>query len=168
VVRGDRVPRRGRQPAGDGALGRGRPRLAKCFIADRAQYRRLTARTLLVAGAAGVATVGGAAAIGGPLLALLYTAEYAAHADVLVWLAGVAGLGYATSALTTSITAARRFPAQLAVTAFTVAVSSGASLLLVPRFGLRGAAWALLAATLAQTACLAVVWSRAARTEVAA
>ena len=94
-------------------------------------------------------------------------AEYAAHVDVLVWLAVVAGVGYATSALTTSLTAARRFPAQLVVTALTVVVSWLASGLLVPDYGLRGAAWALLAATLVQTACLGVTWMRAARTEVA-
>ncbi len=143
------------------------PRLAKRFVADRAGYRRLTARTLLVAGGMAALTAGAAAALGGPLLALLYTAEYAAHADVLVWLAVVAGVGYAASALATSITAARRFPAQLGVTALTVAVSWLASTLLVPAFGLRGAAWALLAATLVQTACLAVVYRRHARTEVA-
>lgn len=139
------------------------PRLARLFVADRAGYRRLTARTLVAAGAMAALTIGGAAVVGGPLLALLYTAEYAAHADVLVWLAVVGGVGYATSALATSITAARRFPAQLGVVALTVAVSWGASSLLVPRYGLTGAAWALLAATLVQTACLAVVYWSAGR-----
>lgn len=139
------------------------PRLARLFVADRAGYRRLTARTLLAAAAMAALTIGGAAVVGAPLLSVLYTAEYAAHADVLVWLAVVGGVGYATSALATSITAARRFPAQLGVVALTVAVSWVASTLLVPRYGLAGAAWALLAATLVQTACLAVVYRRGAR-----
>jgi O-antigen/teichoic acid export membrane protein len=138
------------------------PRLAQLFASDRAAYRRLAHRTWLAAAAMGVLTVAGAATIGGPLLAALYTPDYAAHRDVLVWLAVVAAVGYGTSALCTCITAARRFPEQLAVTAVTLLVSWAASQLLVPRFGLTGAAWALLAATAVQTACLAAVYRRAA------
>lgn len=144
------------------------PRLARLFVADRSAYRRLTGRTLLAAAAMALVTIGGAAIVGAPLLTLFYTAEYAVHADVLVWLAVVGGVGYATSALATSITAARRFPAQLGVVALTVAVSWVASTVLVPRYGLTGAAWALLAATLVQTACLAIVYRRATRAEVTA
>ncbi len=136
------------------------PRLAHLFVADRRAYRRLTARTMLVAGAMGGATIGGAAALGRPLLATLYTPDYAAHADVLVWLAVVAAVGYQASALCSSITAARRFPEQLYVAALTLAASWIATQLLVPRFGLVGAAWALLAATVVQTASLAIVYLR--------
>ncbi len=82
------------------------------------------------------------------------------HADVLVWLAVVAAVGYQASALCSAITAARRFPEQLWVAAVTVAVSWLASQLLVPRFGLAGAAAALLAATSVQTACLAAIYLR--------
>jgi len=138
------------------------PRLAQLFVSDRAGYRRLARRTWLAAAAMGVATVGAAATIGAPLLAVLYTPDYAAHGDVLVWLAVVAAVGYAASALCTCITAARRFPEQLVVTALTLAVSWAASLVLVPRYGLVGAAWALLAATVVQTICLALVYRRAA------
>jgi O-antigen/teichoic acid export membrane protein len=137
------------------------PRLAQLFVHDRAGYRRLARRTWLVAAAMGVATVAGAATIGGPLLGALYTPDYAAHRDVLVWLAVVAAVGYGVSALCTCITAARRFPEQLAVTAMTLAVSWLASTVLVPRFGLVGAAWALLAATLVQAVALALVYRRA-------
>jgi O-antigen/teichoic acid export membrane protein len=137
------------------------PRLARLFVDDRAGYRRLARRTWLAAIAMGVLTVTGAATIGAPLLAVLYTPDYAAHRDVLVWLAVVAAVGYGVSALCTCITAARRFPEQLAVTALTLAVSWAASTVLVPRFGLVGAAWALLAATLVQGVALAVVYRRA-------
>jgi O-antigen/teichoic acid export membrane protein len=136
------------------------PRLAHFFISDRSAYRRLTRRTMLFAVGMGVLTVGGAATFGTPLLTRLYTPDYAVHANVLVWLAVVAAIGYLTSALCCSITAARRFPEQLLVAALTLAVSWIASQLLVPRFGLVGAAWALLAATATQTACLAVIYAR--------
>ena len=108
----------------------------------------------------GTLTVGAAATLGAPLLTMLYTPDFAAHTDVLVWLAVVAAVGYVTSALCCSLTAARRFPEQLYVIALTLAVSWVASQLFVPRFGLVGAAWALLAATLVQTACFAVVYWR--------
>src|SRR6185369_11936963 len=84
------------------------PRLALLFVGDRAAYRRLAHRTWLFAAGMGVLTVAGAATIGAPLLAVLYTPDYAAHRDVLVWLAIVAAVGYGTSALCTCITAARR------------------------------------------------------------
>jgi O-antigen/teichoic acid export membrane protein/glycosyltransferase involved in cell wall biosynthesis len=142
------------------------PRLGKLFLTDRRAFRRLSYRTMLFAAAMGCGTVGGALLAGKPLLAILYTPDYAAHADVLVWLAVVAAVGYQASALCSSITAARRFPEQLYVAALTLAVSWIASRLLVPRFGLVGAAWALLAATAAQTACLLAIFERvtAART----
>jgi len=137
------------------------PRLAHLFVSDRAAYRRLSHRTWMFALAMGVVVISGAATVGAPLLATLYTPNYAAHTDALVWLAVVAAVGYFTSALCCSITAARRFPEQLVVTVLALAVSWVATQLLVPRFGLVGAAWALLAATVTQTACFVVIYQRA-------
>ena len=134
------------------------PRLAGLFVTDRAGYRRLSRRAVLMAAGMGIAIVGAAALLGRVLLTIVYAPEYAAHADVLVWLCVVAALGYVASALCCSITAARRFSEQLGVAALALAVSWLASRLLVPRFGLVGAAWALLAATATQTACLAVIY----------
>ncbi|MEB2283288.1 MAG: hypothetical protein B6D46_05950 [Polyangiaceae bacterium UTPRO1] len=136
------------------------PRLARLFVGDRAAYRRLLRRTMLAAAGMGVATVGGGAAIGAPILARLYTADYAVHADALVWLAAAAAVGYQASVFCSGITAARRFPEQLAVAAITLAATGVASALFVPRFGLVGAAWALLAAALVQAACLGAVYVR--------
>jgi O-antigen/teichoic acid export membrane protein len=136
------------------------PRLAELFVADRAAYRRLSRRALLLAAAVGTAIVGGALLFGAAILRLAYTPEYAAHADVLVWLSVVAGVGYVASALCCSITAARRFSEQLVVAALTLGVSWLASLFLVPRFGLVGAAWALLVATATQVACLATIYRK--------
>jgi O-antigen/teichoic acid export membrane protein len=133
------------------------PRLAGLFVTDRAGYRRLSRSAMAMAAVMGVAIVGAALLAGPAMLRLVYAPEYAAHADVLVWLCVVAAVGYVASALCCSITAARRFSEQLGVAALTLAVSWLASLLLVPRFGLVGAAWALLAATATQTACLAVI-----------
>jgi O-antigen/teichoic acid export membrane protein len=135
------------------------PRLAQLFVADRRAYRRLARRTMLLAAAMGALTVGAAATAGRPLLAVLYAPDYAAHADVLVWLSVVAAFGYLSSALCCSITAARRFPEQLVVAALALAVSWGGARVLVPRFGLVGAAWALLAATATQALSLALIYA---------
>jgi O-antigen/teichoic acid export membrane protein len=134
------------------------PRLAHLFHTDRAGYRRLSHRTMALACGMGAVTVGGAATLGGRALAILYTPDYAAHADVLVWLSLVAAVGYVASALCCSITAARRFPEQLAVAIVTLAASWLGSRLLVPRFGLVGAAWALLAAAVTQVVCLGAIY----------
>ncbi len=137
------------------------PRLARLYVTDAAGYRRLTHRTLGLAAGMGALMVAATLACGRPLLTVLYAPEYAEHANVLTWLAAVGAVGYVASALCCSITAARRFPAQLAVAALTLATSWAATTVLVPRWGLTGAAWALLAATVTQTACLALVYARA-------
>ncbi len=134
------------------------PRLAHLFNADRDAYRRLSRRTMGLACGMGLLTIAGAATVGRPVLTLLYAPEYAAHVDVLIWLSIVAAVGYVASALCCSITAARRFPEQLAVAMLTLAASWVGSRLLVPRFGLVGAAWALLVAVAMQTACLAAIY----------
>jgi O-antigen/teichoic acid export membrane protein len=136
------------------------PRLARLFVSDRAAYRRLSRRTMVLAALTGVIVVAGALVCGGAVLTVVYTPEYAPHADVLVWLCVVAALGYVASALCCSITAARRFPEQLFVAALTLGVSWVASGILVPRFGIAGAAQALVAATATQTACLALIYRR--------
>jgi O-antigen/teichoic acid export membrane protein len=80
---------------------------------------------------------------GRELLTLLYTPEYAARADVLVWVMVAAGIGYFGSCLGYGITATRAYGRFLlpymAVTLVTVAASA----VLIPARGIMGAAWVL-------------------------
>jgi O-antigen/teichoic acid export membrane protein len=133
-------------------------RLATHFAGDREAYRALAERTVAIAGGLGLATIAVAALAGERLLAHAYSAEYAVHANVLTWLAIAASFGYVASALGTAVTAARRFVEQSVIAALALAVAALASHLLVPRFGLVGAAWALLAASATQAACLGGVY----------
>jgi O-antigen/teichoic acid export membrane protein len=144
------------------------PRLARYHSAgDRAAFGRLAWQLVgmaLLLGAAGVAT---AVVIGPWFLGWIYRPAYAAYAGLLVWVMA-AGIGtYTAGALGYVITSTRRFAPQAPLHA-AVAVSAGiASWLLVPRWGLSGAALALAIAAVVQIAGDLIILRRALR-EVAA
>jgi O-antigen/teichoic acid export membrane protein len=119
------------------------PRLAKYYAEGRGRaFGRLLLRLVLMGLALGVAGTTTAALLGRPVLALLYRPDYAAHADVLVWLMVAGGIGYVASFLGYGMSAARYFRVQsplFAVVAISTAVSC---FLLVPKLGLLGAAQA--------------------------
>jgi len=135
------------------------PRLARHFVNDRRAYRALTRRALLLAGALGAALVAAVDVAGRPLLALSYGPAYEAHAGLLAWLAIGAALSFVSGALGYAVTAARRFPPQLAVAVLACATCAAASQVLVPRYGLRGAAWAVVVAEATRLLCLVVLYA---------
>jgi O-antigen/teichoic acid export membrane protein len=98
---------------------------------------------------------------GRELLTLLYTPEFAARSDVFVWLMVVGAVSYLASFLGYGMTAARCFRAQFPLFALVTGGSAMACFWLVPRSGLSGAAWAMLAAALVQLAGSAWVTRRA-------
>jgi len=127
------------------------PSLARCYESgDLAAYRGLLLRLLSAGALAAVVVVLAAVAAGPPLLALLYTPEYAADGLMIVWLAVAAGLGFVSSFLGYAMTAARRFRVQAALFGVVTVVTAAASALLIPRHGARGAALTLLAAAAVQ------------------
>lgn len=127
------------------------PRLARYVATGHvAEFRRLLAK---------LAAFGAALGLGGALLAwgfgvvvldMLYGAEYAGHNDVLVWLFVGAAPAFAGSFLYQGVMAVREIKTQPFLYGLNVVVVSAASLLLVPRAGLVGAAWAYGAAMLLQ------------------
>jgi O-antigen/teichoic acid export membrane protein len=122
------------------------PRMANFYSAgDLHGFKRLVRKLLLVGGALGA---GGflVALVGGPtLLRLLYTSDYAAHSDTFVIIMISAALNYVSSFLGYATTAARffkqQFPLSFVVTCTTVVLSA----FFVPRMGIDGAAWVLVA-----------------------
>ena len=129
------------------------PRLARYASArDRAAFGRLAwqlAGMALLLGAAGVAT---AALIGPWFLGWIYRPAYAAYAGLLLWVMAAAIGTYTAGALGYVVTSTRAFAPQAPLHAV-VAVSAGISTwLLVPRWGLPGAAWALGIASVVQIA----------------
>jgi O-antigen/teichoic acid export membrane protein len=101
--------------------------------------RRLMRLTMLL----GCLFLASSFALGGRALSLLYGPEYAESADVLTWLIAAGVVQYMTMILGHALAAARVFNLQPVVLSFCSVATVGACYLLVPRFGLKGAAWAM-------------------------
>jgi len=137
------------------------PRLAQHYIRNLGAYRRVTRRTVasgMMLGLLGVAT---AYFAGAWILKTAYAPEYAAEAPVLVWMAVAAGVGFANKAVAASVTAARRLLPQLPIALTSVALAFLASSFLIPRWGLLGAAWAVLATETTRLVCLGAIYLHA-------
>ncbi len=137
------------------------PRLGRHFVTDLGAYRRLTLRTMLISGGLGLLGIVACALFGRSMLTLVYAPEYAAHEVVLIWLAVATGVGFLGQALSYAVTAARRLPEQLPIALLSLAVCAVGSYFLVPRYGLVGAAWAVLATEATRLACLGAVYAAA-------
>lgn len=123
-------------------------RLARHYVEDRSAFRRLRWQLVRVGLALGVGGVLVALLFGRQLLTALYRPEYAAHASVFTWLMAAGGIGYVSRFLVGSMTAARRFRAQAPLYALSMAAAALLCALLIPRFHLIGAAWAVCGAML--------------------
>lgn len=133
------------------------PRLAKYYFSNRKAYIRLLQKMLTVALFLAVGAVLFGIYLGRPFLTIAYTPKYAERQDVFVWLLIAAGGTMLASMLGYGMTAVRRFKSQIPVFLVTCSVSVLASWLLIQRYGMKGAAWAMLAASLTQFAASAVV-----------
>lgn len=121
------------------------PRLARYFRQGNMRgFVRLTARLVLLAVVLGVVGIGLAVLVGPILLTVLYTPEYAVAQDVFVWLMVSGLLSYVTAFLNEGLTAIRYVHVQLPAVVASTVVTLCASWWLIPRFGLPGAAWAMV------------------------
>jgi O-antigen/teichoic acid export membrane protein len=126
------------------------PRFARAFLdRDRNELWRLTRILLAVAMLLGTGAVAIAALGGGPILRLIYTAEYAERANVLivVMVAGVA-TNFA-SVFGVIVTSSGEYRRQIALQLINLAVVIAFAWWLVPAYGALGAAWSLVAASTA-------------------
>ncbi len=120
------------------------PRLAKLYQAgDRRGFGRVSAQMAGVGLVLGLCTVAGSMLAGRWVLGLLFGREYAAQSTILPALAGAASAGFIASLLGYVITAGRRFKEQMPLQVASVAGASLGCLILIPRFGLLGAALAV-------------------------
>jgi O-antigen/teichoic acid export membrane protein len=126
-------------------------RLAAFYAAGRlADFYRLVWRLLSIDLVLGVGGLAVAVAAGARILTVLYRPEYGRESAVLVWVMGAAALGYLGQSLGCAVTAARYFASQIPLFATVAASAALASYLLVPRYGLKGAALALGVSALVQ------------------
>jgi O-antigen/teichoic acid export membrane protein len=112
---------------------------------DRAAFRRVMHKLLLVATAVGVCGILIAAFTGRPLLTKLYGEAFATQANVFVWLMLAAAIGYLGSMFGYAATATRRVAGQPIVQLVVVATTFVGCWAWIPSWGLLGAAWAILA-----------------------
>jgi O-antigen/teichoic acid export membrane protein len=126
------------QPLGQASL----TRLASYDRARPGAYRRLFGVLIAAAALTAIAGVGGAYLFGGWALRLIYRPEYEQLQPVLVVLmAGMLATNVCT-VLGYGLTAGRRFRSQLVLFAVTAAASALSCWLLLPGYGLLGAAYA--------------------------
>lgn len=127
------------------------PRLANAAHAgDRAAFRSLSTKLY---GLIGIVSGGGIllSLLGGELILLLvFGPDFAARADVLVLLAIAGSVGFACAVPGHGLTATGAHGVQLPLFCLITAVSVGLCAWLIPAFGLRGAAIAILGTYLVQ------------------
>lgn len=142
-------------------------RLARMFAAGDISGFRIIMKKLMLVGLA--ILVSGpllAALFGRPLLTALYRPEYGQNISVFAVMMLTAGISTMASFLGYGATAARSFHAQVPAVGLSTLTATLLSFVLVPRFGLMGAAEALLAAAFVLASGYALIVRYASRSEV--
>jgi O-antigen/teichoic acid export membrane protein len=123
------------------------PRLSRHWVVSPLLYRRLAARIGSVAFAIGCLNTLGALLFGKKILTSVYRAEYAGHNSVFVILMAATAFYYCGSILGFAVTAARRLWSYAIAYSSVPLICLIMAQLLVPKFGLDGAALAVLVAS---------------------
>ena len=129
------------------------PRMSRLYaIGNHAAFRSSLLRLVAFGAAFGLAGFAAANFLSAPLLTILFSAEYATHAEVFAWLVAAAGISCIASLLNYGITSAQCFRIQVPMFLLVVGSNALACAWLVPSFGLRGAAMAMVIAYLVHLA----------------
>ncbi len=136
------------------------PRLARLFAAqDVRRFTTLAARLIGIGAALGLTGVIFSMLFGKDVLALVYKPEYAAYSGILVALMIAGTFDNAASLLGYSMTAARSFRSQIPLLIAVTGTTALASLFLIPKRGLIGAAFALGAGAIVQfSGSVVILW----------
>lgn len=137
------------------------PRLSKYFAQNRKAFIWLFVRLIGLNLCLGVAFVAVAYVFGKPILSILFTPEYAQHKDVFVMLAVSSCILSVFAVSNWGLNATRQFVVQVPIYAGTAVVSGIFSLLLIPRYGLIGGAYALIISYIFGAACCLVFVAKA-------
>lgn len=145
------------------------PRLARMFHAQEfEEFARLLVRLILIF--AGLAVIGaiGVWWLGDFVLSHIYSEDYAGNRDVLAILTLQFGVSAAVSMLGYGLTAARRFRSQVPLVAVAFIITTVTSAVLIPKYGLIGAAYSSLLSTTVWMFLSALVLQRVVRSAMAA
>lgn len=123
-------------------------RLAKHYaVGDLVAFRSLLVKLIGISSLLGGMVILIAALVGKDILTLLYGSEYAQHTGVFVLLTIAALVDYLAAILGHGMTAARYFRVQVPLLATVSIISAVSSFLLIPAWGMRGAAFSIIIAT---------------------
>jgi O-antigen/teichoic acid export membrane protein len=126
------------------------PRLARYFTTRRPDRFVWAVAALCGASAAlGVAGVAIVVLLGPAILAFVYGPEYVEFADALPWLMAAGIASYMLASVSTALTVMRRLTMQVVAATCSAIVCLVTSWMFVPTWGPKGAAWAILAASVA-------------------
>lgn len=125
-------------------------RLARYYISNQKAYVKLLSKMLGVALVLAIGSILFSIYLGKPFLSIVYKPEYAERQDVFVWLMVSSGVIMLVQILGFGMTATRRFKSQIPVFGVSCAICALGSWLLIPRYGMKGAAWAILLSAIAQ------------------
>ncbi len=133
-------------------------RLSRLFAAgDLESFAGLISRFVALGATMGAVGSAGALALGRLVLSFLYQPQYGNYPGLLAMLLATAGVSAIGSFLGYGMTAARCFRAQVPIVAVSAGIAVGGSLILVPAYGMYGAAAAWFAAAVAHAAMSAAV-----------
>ena len=130
------------------------PRFSYLFVHDRSALRSQFVRALVGAVVLGIVLGAAAYGLAGPILMLLFGASYAPAVVPLQVLAGGALLVFSTWILHAAAIATNLDRRLLVTTAVGLGSNVALNLLLIPRFGIAGAAWATVVAEAATVVLL--------------
>ncbi len=138
-------------------------RLARSFAEDLPEFQRLLGRFTAFSAALGFVLVVGTYVFGRPLLRVMYGPSFADYYSEFVVVGLACGIQLVGSCWGYGMTAARFFRTQVAITVGSCIATTVAALVLVPRFGIMGAAEAVLATSLVMAVGFALAMSMAVR-----
>jgi len=143
-------------------------RLARFFVEDLPAFQRLLGRLTAFSAVLACVILLGTYVFGRPLLGMMYGPSFADYYSEFVVVAFAFGIQLVSSCWGYGMTAARSFRAQVAITVGSCIVTAVAALLLVPRYGVMGAAQAVLATSLVMALGFGLGVVRAVRVQTAA
>lgn len=125
-------------------------RLARYYSSNRKAYIKLLQKMLAVALVLAVSAVLFGIYLGKPFLSIVYKPEYAERQDVFIWLLVAAGGTMLASMLGFARFATRRFKSQIPASLAVCIVSVLTCWLLIPPYGMKGASWSMIIASITQ------------------
>ncbi len=125
------------------------PRLSKYYVKNVRAYLKLLAKLVVMAAFIGLSGVLLGLLLGSRFITIIYSEDYAKYNTLFLWLLFAGGVQYVSTMLCVGLTGARLFKIQVPLFLCVTLVTVLASWMLIPRFGVVGAAWSMLAGSLA-------------------